>query len=141
MLFGEPGIGKTMLWQAGVVTARERDYRVLSCRGIEGEASLSFAGLSDLLGDVLDDALPSLVAPRRKALEVALLLAEPGAKARMRMPSGWRSSTSSATARTAGQWFSRSMTSSGWTCLGGGAADRRPALAGCAGGLPHHLSR
>ena len=81
VLSGEAGIGKTMLWQAGVAQARARAGCVLTCRGIEGEASLSFAGLSDLLGGVLKEALPQLVAPRRRALEVALLLVEPGTEA------------------------------------------------------------
>jgi DNA-binding CsgD family transcriptional regulator len=78
VLSGDPGIGKTILWHAGVEDARRRFERVLTCRGVEAEASLSFAGLSDLLGDVLEEAAPSLVAPRRRALEVALRLAEPG---------------------------------------------------------------
>jgi DNA-binding CsgD family transcriptional regulator len=78
VLSGEPGIGKTVLWQVGVERARERQARVLSHRAVEVEAALSFAGLSDLLGGVVDDVLPSLSAPRRRALQVALLLAEPG---------------------------------------------------------------
>jgi len=78
VLSGEAGIGKTMLWQAGVEQARGRFAHVLTCRGAEAEAALSFAGLSELLGDVLGDALDSLLPPRRRALEVALLLAEPG---------------------------------------------------------------
>ena len=78
VLSGEAGIGKTSLWQAGVEEGRARLGRVLTCRGVEAEASLSYAGLSDLLGEVLDEASRSLAAPRRRALEVALLLAEPG---------------------------------------------------------------
>jgi DNA-binding CsgD family transcriptional regulator len=78
VLSGEAGIGKTILWQAGVEDARERLDRVLTCHGVEAEASLSFAGLSDLLGGVLAEAGPSLAPPRRRALEIALLLAEPG---------------------------------------------------------------
>jgi DNA-binding CsgD family transcriptional regulator len=78
VLSGEPGVGKTILWQAGVEQAQEQAYRVLRCRGIEAEVTLSFASLSDLLADVLEEALHSLVAPRRRALEVALLLEEPG---------------------------------------------------------------
>ena len=77
VLSGEPGIGKTVLWEGGLEEARLR-YRVLICRGVEAEASLSFAGLSELLGDVLEEVGSSLVLPRRRALEVALLLAEPG---------------------------------------------------------------
>src|SRR6266511_6339491 len=78
VLSGEPGIGKTVLWGQGVEEARGRFGRVLICRGVEAEASLSFAGLSELLAPVLADTMPSLPAPRRLALEVALSLAEPG---------------------------------------------------------------
>jgi ATP/maltotriose-dependent transcriptional regulator MalT len=78
VLSGEPGIGKTLLWEAGLVQARERYGRVLTCRGVEAEASLSFAGLSELLGDALGEVGSALAPPRRRALEVALLLAEPG---------------------------------------------------------------
>ena len=58
--------------------ASSRYGRVLTCRGVEAEASLSFAGLSELLAPVFDEAAASLVPPRRRALEVALLLVEPG---------------------------------------------------------------
>ena len=75
---GEPGIGKTLLWETGVAQAKARGGRVLSCRGAEAEASLSFAALSELAGPVFDEVSLSLAAPRRRALAVALLLAEPG---------------------------------------------------------------
>ena len=78
VLSGEAGIGKTILWQAGVDLARGRFAHVLTCRGAEAEAALSFAGLSELLSEVLGEALEALLPPRRRALEVALLLAEPG---------------------------------------------------------------
>src|SRR5262249_40261026 len=78
VLSGEAGIGKTIIWEAGVEVARARFGRVISCRGAEAEASLSFAGLSELLAPVFDDVAESLVPPRRRALEIALLLAEPG---------------------------------------------------------------
>src|SRR5215469_11334861 len=75
---GEAGIGKTLLWEAGVAQAKGRVGRVLSCRGAEAEASLSFAALSELVGPVFDEVAPSLAGPRRRALAVALLLEEPG---------------------------------------------------------------
>ena len=78
LLSGEAGIGKTVLWETGVEDARSRLGTVLTCRGVEAEASLSFTGLSELLGDVLGEVGPSLAPPRRRALEVALLLVEPG---------------------------------------------------------------
>jgi ATP/maltotriose-dependent transcriptional regulator MalT len=78
VLSGEPGIGKTILWETCVDKAAERFGRVLTSHGVEAEATLSFAGLSELLGPVLEEAADSLAAPRRRALEIALLLAEPG---------------------------------------------------------------
>ena len=77
VLSGEPGIGKTILWEAAVEQCR-RNSRVLSCRCLETEASLSFGGLSDLVGSAFEEVAPSLPVPRRHALEVALLLSEPG---------------------------------------------------------------
>ncbi len=78
LLAGEAGMGKTTLWEHAVEAAGARFSRVLSCRGIETESSLSFAALSDLLGPVFDEIAPALAGPRRRALEVVLLLAEPG---------------------------------------------------------------
>ena len=74
---GEPGIGKTTLWQAAVAAARERGYCVLTCRPAGSEVQLSFAALGDLLEDVLDETLTELPRPQRRALEVALLLEDP----------------------------------------------------------------
>jgi DNA-binding CsgD family transcriptional regulator len=76
VLEGEPGIGKSTLWLWGVDHARAGGVRVLSSRPAEAERGLAFAGLGDLLDEVLDDVLPALAPPRRRALEVALLLEE-----------------------------------------------------------------
>ena len=73
---GEAGIGKSTLWLAGLEHARTRGLRVLSSRPAEAERSLAHVGLGDLFEDVLDDVLPALTAPRRRALEVALLREE-----------------------------------------------------------------
>lgn len=73
---GEAGIGKSTLWLAGLEHARTRGLRVLSSRPAEAERSLAHVGLGDLFEDVLDDVLPALPVPRRRALEVALLRAE-----------------------------------------------------------------
>lgn len=72
-LVGEAGIGKSTLWRAGVEHARTRGLRVLSSRPAEAERSLAHVGLGDLCEDVLDDVLPALTPPRRRALEVAML--------------------------------------------------------------------
>src|SRR5258708_6746918 len=73
VLEGEAGIGKSTLWLAGLEHARTSGLRVLSSRPAEAERSLAHVGLGDLFEDVLDDVLPALTAPRRRALEVALL--------------------------------------------------------------------
>ena len=73
-LEGEAGIGKSTLWRAAVEAARERGVRVLTSRPAESERSLAHAGLGDLFDEVLDDVLPTLTPPRRRALEVALLV-------------------------------------------------------------------
>jgi DNA-binding CsgD family transcriptional regulator len=81
VLAGEPGIGKSTLWLAGVEHARTLGRRVLSARPAEAESDLAYTGLGDLFEDVRDDVLAGLPAPRRRALESALLLADatPGA--------------------------------------------------------------
>jgi DNA-binding CsgD family transcriptional regulator len=74
VLEGEPGIGKSTLWLAAVEHARGQGLRVLSSRPAEAERGLAHAGLGDLFDDVLDEVLPALPSPRRRALEIALLL-------------------------------------------------------------------
>jgi DNA-binding CsgD family transcriptional regulator len=73
---GDAGIGKSTLWLAGVEHAHAQGWRVLSSRPAEAEHGLAHVGLGDLFEDVLDDVLPALSVPRRRALEVALLLEE-----------------------------------------------------------------
>jgi hypothetical protein len=74
LLEGEAGIGKSTLWLAGVDAAQARGFRVLSTRPAEAERGLAYAGLGDLFENVLESVLPALSAPRRRALEVALLV-------------------------------------------------------------------
>ena len=75
---GEAGIGKSALWQLAAGAARERGLRVLETRPSEAERTLSYAALGDLLRPALD-AIEGLPEPQRRALEVALLLADPTA--------------------------------------------------------------
>jgi DNA-binding CsgD family transcriptional regulator len=77
-IVGEPGIGKTTLWQEAVRRARSNGLVVLAARASESEAKLAFAGLTDLLRDIGSDVLADLPPPQRSALEVALLRAEAG---------------------------------------------------------------
>ncbi len=73
---GPAGIGKTTVWQAGVELARSRGFGVLVSRPTGAEASLSFAGLADLLMPVDEAVLDDLPPPQRRALAVALLQEE-----------------------------------------------------------------
>jgi DNA-binding CsgD family transcriptional regulator len=76
VLEGEAGIGKTTLWRAAIAMAEERDLLVLQAQPVESEATLSFAGVGDLLDPVLDTVLDPLPAAQRRALERALVLGE-----------------------------------------------------------------
>jgi DNA-binding CsgD family transcriptional regulator len=68
---GDPGIGKSALLAYAAASVGE--MRVLSARGVEGEASIPFAGLLELLRPVLEhiDGLP---APQAAALRAALAI-------------------------------------------------------------------
>lgn len=74
---GDPGIGKTTIWSAGLSAAHERSFTVLEARPTQVETELAFAALGDLLGNVLPRVLPQIPNAQRQALEIALLL-EPG---------------------------------------------------------------
>ena len=74
-IVGEPGIGKTTLWQVAVEHARAQGARVLLARPTESEAKLAFAGLADLLADVPDELFARLPEPQRVGLDAALLRA------------------------------------------------------------------
>jgi DNA-binding CsgD family transcriptional regulator len=77
MLEGEAGIGKTTVWAAAIARAPS-DFRLLSCRPAATETGLAYSALGDLLEPVLDEVLPALREPQRRALAVALLREQPG---------------------------------------------------------------
>ena len=91
VLTGEAGVGKTTLWRAGIEAARERSFRARTASPTAAEASMSFAALGDLLAERVDDVLAALPPPQRRALEVALLLAEADGLVPSNMPSRSRS--------------------------------------------------
>jgi DNA-binding CsgD family transcriptional regulator len=76
-LEGEAGIGKTRIWREGLERARARGVRVLASRPGGAEVQLAFAGIADLLRDVLEETLAELPPPQRRALAIALLLEDP----------------------------------------------------------------
>ena len=75
---GEPGIGKTKVWRAGVEGAVAQGLVVLSCRPVEAEAKLALRPWRIFLAPVVDNALDGLPTPQREALNVAMLRASPG---------------------------------------------------------------
>lgn len=74
---GDPGMGKTTLWLAGLDEATDRAWRVLSARPSDAEATYAYTGIGDLLEGVDEEALATLSAPQQRALRVALLREEP----------------------------------------------------------------
>ena len=72
---GDPGIGKTTLLDA-LVARCGTQVMVLRARGVETEAELAFAALSDILAPIVDD-LAALPAPQSAALAAALALGPP----------------------------------------------------------------
>ena len=81
VLAGDPGIGKTTMWEAGCSLARDQGYLVLWARASEAETGLLFAGLADLMENVPADALAAVPGPQRHALDVATCRAEPDERA------------------------------------------------------------
>jgi DNA-binding CsgD family transcriptional regulator len=77
VLVGGPGIGKTTLWEAGAAAARGSGFQVLAARASGADAQLAFSALIDLLDEIGLQELDALPAPQRRALEVAVLRADP----------------------------------------------------------------
>ena len=84
VLRGGPGIGKTALldWAAGLADTGHQPLTVLRGSGVEFEAELPFAGLSQLLRPALD-RLDRLPAPQREALASAFGLGQGGPSDRL----------------------------------------------------------
>src|SRR5215475_1514724 len=72
VLAGDPGIGKTTVWEAGCSAARDQGFLVLHARASEAETGLLFAGLADLLENVPPEATAAVPGPQRHALDVAM---------------------------------------------------------------------
>jgi DNA-binding CsgD family transcriptional regulator len=59
VLEGEPGIGKSTVWEEALRTAREADFRTLVARPAENEASLPYSALGDLVEPLVNAAGPT----------------------------------------------------------------------------------
>ncbi|MGO8960048.1 MAG: AAA family ATPase [Streptosporangiaceae bacterium] len=79
-LQGEAGAGKSTLWRAGADAAVAAGHRLLRSEPSASESDMSFAGLSDLLTEVLPMVAADIPAPQLEALEVALLLRGAGSQ-------------------------------------------------------------
>jgi DNA-binding CsgD family transcriptional regulator len=71
VVFGEPGVGKTLLLDAAADAASVAGTRVLRAGGVEFEAGMSFSGLNQALLPLYGE-FAQLAAPHRDALNVAL---------------------------------------------------------------------
>jgi DNA-binding NarL/FixJ family response regulator len=72
-LWGEAGIGKTTVWEAGIAAARDRNFAAFTCRPAASEVRLSYAGLADLMTEVGEDVIERLPPPQRVAVDASLL--------------------------------------------------------------------
>jgi DNA-binding CsgD family transcriptional regulator len=75
VLFGEPGVGKSVLLDAAASWAAAAGTRVLRATGVEFEADIAFAALHQVLLPLFAD-FDQLSAVHRDALNVALALGE-----------------------------------------------------------------
>ena len=75
LLFGAPGVGKTVLLDVVAAHAADAGVRVLRAAGAEFEADLSFAHLNQVLYPLFED-IEVLSPAHREALEVALGLGD-----------------------------------------------------------------
>jgi DNA-binding CsgD family transcriptional regulator len=73
---GEPGSGKTTVFEAGLRLAVGAGFRILAARPAEAERDLSFTGLRDMLDQSFEELAAGLPAPQLRALGVALLREE-----------------------------------------------------------------
>jgi DNA-binding CsgD family transcriptional regulator len=76
-VYGEPGIGKSVLLEAAARHGQEGGLLVLRATGVEAESQLPFAGLHELLRPVLG-AADALAPPQRRALLSAFGIEEEG---------------------------------------------------------------
>ncbi len=77
LVTGEPGTGKSSLLHVADQLAQRAGRRVLSVHPTQFDRGLPFAGLAELVAQCPDGTDRVLPAPQRRALAVALRLAEP----------------------------------------------------------------
>ncbi|MFN8110483.1 MAG: ATP-binding protein [Thermoleophilia bacterium] len=75
---GEPGIGKTTIFEALVARARGLGVQVLRCRPSQAQVRLPHAGLMEVLDGIGADLIDDLPGPQRRAMRIALRWEDPG---------------------------------------------------------------
>jgi len=73
LIDGEPGIGRSTLWLAGLNQARERGFQTLSARVSKAEVDLEYATVADLLAEVDLEVLQRLPDAHVAAIDRVLL--------------------------------------------------------------------
>ena len=81
LLEGEAGIGKTTVWAAIADRVEASGAAVYRSQPAAAETSLTLSALADLLERVPEDALAPLPRPQRRAIDAALLRADPAGDA------------------------------------------------------------
>jgi len=77
LIEGEPGIGKTTLWQHLRASAAERGWVTLAHRPVRSEMDLSYAGLVELLDGIDGTVVSGLPTPQARVLRMVLRKEEP----------------------------------------------------------------
>jgi DNA-binding CsgD family transcriptional regulator len=77
LIEGEPGIGKTTLFDELLRLARERSYPILLCRSARSEMDLSYVGLMEVLREIDDEVVRALPSPQARVLNLILRREEP----------------------------------------------------------------
>ena len=67
VIAGEPGIGKSTLWSAGIEIALGAEYRVLRAAPAEADAELPYGTMNDLLDPLMPSVEGSSCPPRSVA--------------------------------------------------------------------------
>ena len=78
LLEGDAGIGKTAVFGEIVRRAQASGMLVLQCRAAQAEAKVALSAVADLLESAPPAIFEALPDPQRRALEIALLRADPG---------------------------------------------------------------
>ena len=81
VICGDAGIGKTVLWRAGIEAAEQAGVRVLLTRSVEAEMPIALGGVADALDTAFHEVTEELFEPQRRLLASVLGMEPPSADA------------------------------------------------------------